>query len=161
MNESPQHLEYKGRSTRGQNWCTERHYSPWVALLLCAPGAACIAIYLAGDIIAKGFPFSGFFSLWLTAIATAIFSIFFYGRFPFRDVPWFVALNLFTQHPRPSFLNFGTRGIFLSWGQQKGRGYASDGYALFFKFMPWGTYASGLKARLASLPHGNRGSYRL
>ena len=63
------------------------------------PGAACIAIYLAGDIIAKGFPFSGFFSLWLTAIATAIFSIFFYGRFPFRDVPWFVALNLFINIP--------------------------------------------------------------
>lgn len=99
MNESPHPLEYKGPSTRGQNWWTERHYSPWVALLLCAPGAACIAIYVGGNILANGLSFNGFFSLWLTAIATAIFSIFFYGRFPFRDVPWFVALNLFINIP--------------------------------------------------------------
>jgi len=99
MADSPHPLEYKDPSTHGQNWWSERHYSPWIALLLCAPGAACIAIYMGGDILANGLPWSGFFSLWLTAIATAILSVCLYCRFPFRDVPWFVALNLFINIP--------------------------------------------------------------
>ena len=92
MNESPHPLEYKGPSTHGQNWWTERHYSPWVALLLCAPGAACFAAYFGGGI--NGLPWSVFFSLWITAIVTAIISVCLYGRFPFKALPWFVAVNL-------------------------------------------------------------------
>jgi len=99
MADSPHPLEYKDPSTHGQNWWSERHYSPWIALLLCAPGAACIALYVGGSTLTNGLSFSGFFSLWLAAIVTAIFSIYFYGRFPFRDVPWFVALNLFINIP--------------------------------------------------------------
>ena len=44
-------------------------------------------------------PGNMFMSLWIAAIATAILSVCLYCRFPFRDVPWFVALNLFINIP--------------------------------------------------------------
>ena len=63
--------------------------APWLALLLCAPGAACFIIYFGnvGD-------FGLFWGMLLMAVITAIASLILYGRNPRRALRWYVLLNL-------------------------------------------------------------------
>lgn len=83
MSTNPPVLEYgKGRGHDATD-------SPWLALLLCAPGAACFAMYFWN---VGGFGL--FFGMLLAAILTALVSLVLYGRHPRRALRWYVVLNL-------------------------------------------------------------------
>lgn len=83
MSSNPPVLDYG--NGRGQT-ATD---SPWLALLLCAPGAACFAMYFFN---VGGFGL--FFGMLLAAILTALVSLVLYGGHPRRALRWYVLLNL-------------------------------------------------------------------
>jgi hypothetical protein len=76
-----------------------RHYSPAIALMLCAPGAACWVVFLAGILLFQSPSALGelFWPLWLLAVASALVSLCLYVRFPFRPLSGPEKLNLFVN----------------------------------------------------------------